>query len=342
MLQRIFVPLDGSERAEQAIPVAADLARPVHGTITLARIIEPLDREKAYEAGETSLMQRQEAEAYLESLLDRYEQELDGLHLVLEVTPGAVPSSLLALASQEQMDLIVMCSRGESRLKRWVLGSVAQATFRHSPLPVLVLHEQGQHRALFQQAAPLRILVPCDGSELAEAALPSLFQLLGNLPANGAHEIHLLQVAPMPTVAGGLGGEAYISDAFLEEQEQQAEQELRTLVQRLEQTKPPTVQCVFKTMVITSPDIAGTILRKAQPSAFGGRGAEYDLIALATHGRTGLKRLLLGSVTELIFGATTLPLLVVRPTPAQFAGTAEKTPEQGQRSTPEQSWVGLL
>ena len=265
MFQRFFVPLDGSKRAEQAIPVAADLARGVHGTITLARIIEPLAIERASEAGETQRSLFTEAKAYLETLLDRYEQEFAGLHLVLEVTPGTVPSSLLKLASQEHLDLIVMCSRGESGLKRWVLGSVAQETFRRSPLPVLVLHEHGQGRALFQSTRPLRILVPYDGSELAEATLAPLFQLLSTISSAVPHEIHLLQVTSLPTLAGGLGGEAYFTDAFWREEQKKAEQELQAFAQRLAQTKPATVHCLFKTMALTSPDVAGTILRQAQP-----------------------------------------------------------------------------
>ncbi len=341
MFQRFLIPLDGSKRAEKAIPVAADLARVAHGTVTLARVIEPLAIERASEAGETQRTLFTEAKAYLETLLDRYEQELEGLHLVLEVIPGTVPSSLLKLASQEHLDLIVMCSRGESGLKRWVLGSVAQETFRRSPLPVLVLHEHGQDHALFQAARPLRILVPHDGSDLAEVALAPLFQLLSNALPTATHEIHLLQVISIPTVAGGLGGEAYLSDAFWREEQKKAGLELQAFAQRLAQTKPAAVHCLFKTTVITSPDIAGTILRQAQPEMYGEGGADYDLIAMATHGRTGLKRFLLGSITEQIFGTTTLPLLIVRPAPAQFEAE-EKGQKHVPQTVPEQSWIGLL
>lgn len=341
MLHRFFVPLDGSKRAEKAIPVAADLARGVHGTITLARIIEPLAMERATETSETQRALFTEAKVYLETLLDRYEQEFAGLHMVLEVMPGTIPSSLFKLASQEHLDLIVLCSRGESGLKRWVLGSVAQETFRRSPLPVLVLHEHGQDRALFQAARQLRILVPHDGSELAEAALAPLFQLLGNVSSAVPHEIHLLHVISLPTVTGGLGGEAYFTDAFWREEQKRAEQEVQALAQRLTQTKPATVHCLFKTTVLTSPDVASTILRQAQPGRYGEEGADYDLIAMATHGRTGLKRLLLGSITERVFGTTTLPLLVVRPVPTQFE-TEEKGQKHVPQAAPEQSWLGHL
>lgn len=338
MFQRLLVPLDGSMRAEKAIPVAADLARAARGTITLARVLTFPAKESEYgiPAAQSTLFA--EAKAYLDTLLDRYEQEFGGLHLVLEVISGSVPSSLFELSSQEHLDLIVMCSRGESGLRRWVLGSVAQATFRQSPLPVLVLNEHGESRSLFQSARPLRILVPLDGSALSEAAFPPVFQLLRAISPSATHEIHLVRVVAMPAVAGGLGGEAFITNTFQEEECKRAEQELQALAQRLEEARPKTVHCAITTAVVNSPDIAGTILRQAQPSAHGCEGPDCDLIALATHGRTGLKRLLAGSVTEQIFGATTLPLLVVRPSPAQFA----TTPENEKRTEPEQSWVGLL
>lgn len=350
MFQRFLVPLDGSKRAEKAIPVAADLTRAVHGTLTLARIVEPSpggngEYEASLSANEIRAAQIAlfaEAKSYLDGLLALYEQELDGLHLILDVSSGIVPSTLFSLANQEHLDMIVMCSRGESWLKRWVLGSVAQATLRRSPLPVLVLNEHGEDCSLFQNTRPLRILAPQDGSELSEAVLTSVFQLLGNVSPSTPHEIRLLRVLTMPVVAGGLGGGVYITDTFWEEQTRRAEQELQTLAQRLEQAKPKTVHCVITTSVVSGSDVAGAILGQAQPARVGNEGMDYDLIALTTHGRTGLKRLLLGSVTEQIFGATTLPLLVVHPSSVPSSEKQRREQEQERRAEIEQSWVGLF
>ena len=341
MFQRFLIPLDGSRQAEKAIPVAADLARVVHGTITLARIIEPPTGEGTFETGETPGMQVTlfaEARNYLEALLDRYEQELAGLHLILEITPGKVPSSLFAMASQQHLDLIVMCSREESALKRWVLGSMAEEIFRRSPLPVLALHEHDHNRALLQGSHPLRILVPYDRADLTDAALTPLFQLLGNVSPSAAHEIHLLHVVSPPPAISGLSGEAYIPQAFWDEERVKAEQELHAFVQRLALTKPTTVRCVFKTKIMINADIAGTLLSQAQPGLPETEGGAYDLIAMATHGRTGLKHLLLGSVTERIFGTTTLPLLVVCP---ERTEAREREQKQALPTIAERSWVSL-
>lgn len=339
MFQRFLVPLDGSKRAEQAIPVAANLARAAHGTMTLTCVIEPpLKGSEYYGANEIQIAQSAaftEAKAYLDALLDLYEQELEGLHLTLDVTSGTVPSSLFTLANREHLDLIVMCSKGESGLKRWALGSVAQATFRQSPLPVLVLNGHDENRVRFQEARSLRVLVPLESSEFSEVALTPVFHLLSTINPLITHQIHLLHVFSAPMVVNGLGSEMYVTNTFWDEEIQQAQRELQAVLRRLEEAKPKTLQCVFSSSVVSSPHIASAILKEAQPTAHGGTGTDYDLIALATHGRTGFTRFLLGSVTEQVFGATTLPLLIVHPSSVQHSEKPEHVQEKKLQPAPE-------
>lgn len=347
MFQRFFVPLDGSGRAEKAIPVAARLAHAAKGTVTLARVIMPATGPEEYGANilsnETRLVQADvaaEARAYLDEVLERYDQDLDGIHLVLETAPGPLPSMLLTLSSQEHSDLIVMCSRGENWLKRWVFGSVAQATFRHSHVPVLVLSEHDDTFSL--EDRPLRILVPLDGSALAESALEPVFQMLSLVAAPRPHEVHLLRVIATPPATGRFRSNVYITDALQKEERQAAEHALQALAQHLSLTKAGASHCVITTAVAISPDIAGAILKHAGTDTHGDADQQtpnYDLIALATHGRRGFKRAILGSVTEHVFGATSLPLLITCPSITQ---SEEKPAETGKKDETPQSWVGLL
>ena len=69
--------------------------------------------------------------------------------------------------------------------------------------------------------------------------------------------------------------------------------------------------------VVVNSDVAGAILQQAEPPTEAQTGNGYALVALATHGRTGLRRWVLGSITEHILGATRLPLLMVRPQEAE-------------------------
>lgn len=352
MFHRFFVPLDGSARAEKAIPVAASLARASAGTVILARVIvPPLPEEYGANivTNEARLVQgkeRTEARAYLDEVMERYDQVLAGLHVIVEVTSdvGTVSSTLLSLAEQEHTDVIVMCSRGESRLKRWVLGSIAQSTMRHSPLPVLALNDHSTASVLENPTRPLRLLVPLDGSAFSEATLQPLCQLLALFPTVEPHELHLLQVVTIPPAGGRFRSGANVTDLLTQEERHQAEQYLQAVAQLVSAWIPEKTQVVVTTETIVDTDVAGTVVKQAQGTTEqAGQETRYDLIALATHGRSGLKRALLGSVTEHVFGFTTLPLFVVCP-PASEA--EKKSTNQGAHKVPEtqrsQGPVGLL
>lgn len=350
MFHRFFVPLDGSPRAEKAIPVAAGLARASSGTVILARVIvPPLPEEYGANiiANEARLVQDKEqtqARAYLDEVMERYDQVLAGLHLIVEVTSdtSTVSSALLSLAEQEHTDVIVMCSRGENRLKRWVFGSIAQSTMRHSPLPVLALSEDDTASVLENPSRPLRLLVPLDGSAFSEALLQPLCQLLALFPTAEPHELHLLQVVTVPPAIGRFRSGANVTDLLQQDERHKAEHYLQDVARRLSEWVSEKTQMVVTTETMVQVDVAGTVLKLAQ-AAMQQTGAAYDLIALATHGRSGVRRAILGSVTEHVFGATPLPLFVVCPPAVEVEQAsarqkAQKTPD----AKPAQGPVGLL
>ncbi|HEU5382108.1 MAG TPA: universal stress protein [Ktedonobacteraceae bacterium] len=350
MFRRFFVPLDGSPRAEKAIPVAASLARASSGSVILARVlVPPMHEEYAANimANETQLIQNEEqseASTYLNEVLERYEQVLAGLHLILEVAPETktVSATLLSLAEQEHTDLIVMCSRGESHLKRWIVGSIAQSALRQSPLPILALNEHDTVQVLDDVSHPLHLLVPLDGSPLAEAVLQPLRQFISLLPTTQPHELHLLQVVTVPPAVGRFRSGAYVTDMLQQDEQEKAEKYLASLAHSLSVNGFDKTKFVITTEVRISTDVAGTVLALARaetPQA----GAAYDLIALATHGRSGLKRAFMGSVTEHIFGSTHLPLFVVCPPASEAERRAAKSKGQHPLSLEApQGPVGLL
>ncbi len=350
MFHRFFVPLDGSPRAEKAIPVAASLARASAGTVILAHVIvPPLTEEYSANivANETRLIQEKEhieARAYLDEVTERYDQVLQGVHFIVEVVSdiGTVSSSLLSLAEQEHADLIVMCSRGENRFKRLIFGSVAQSTLSHSPLPVLTLHEHGTASLLENPSRPLRLLLPLDGSAFSEALVEPLCQFLTLFPTTDPHELHLLQVITLPPAFGRFRSGANVTDVLAEDERHKAEVYLQKMAQQIAALIPEKIQIVVTTEAIVHTDVAGTVLRQVHATT---REAEsqYDLIALATHGRSGIRRMALGSVTEHVFGSTDLPLFVVCPPASELE---KKLTKQGTHEIPEmqpsQGPVGLL
>jgi len=356
MFQRILVPLDGSDGAERAIPVAARIARASGGSIVFIRVVPPLAEVGTFGAGSTGLhgtiamkpeveaseKELADATSYLAAVTTTYVDELAGIATETDVASGAASPTIFSTAGHEHVDLIVMCSHGETGLKRWVLGSVAQQAVRHSPVPVLVLNEHGVVPPVPDAARPLRVLVPLDGSELAETALEPAAQLIAALTAPAQGELHLLRVVDLPSAYGRMKSQAYISDGVQEEARKEAEAYVMAVADRLRETTFATGKLNVTSSVAVSTDVAGTIIKLAEQTE-GAESSSCDLIAIATHGRGGLSRLVMGSVTEHLLGSTRLPLLIVRPHEAETKGK-----EPGEAIAVEvtevetQTWPGLL
>ena len=147
MFKRILVPLDGSGRAEQAIPIAARLARASGGSIFLVRVVstEPAHLPTAHKPILTQTVgvaDRALAESYLRGVAES--ELLTGIPVQTRVLVGLVSSSLLAVAADEHADIIVMCSHGYTGVRRWwMIGSVAAKVARFAQIPVFVLREGG-------------------------------------------------------------------------------------------------------------------------------------------------------------------------------------------------------
>ncbi len=180
MYKRILVPLDGSERAEQALPVAALLARASGGTVMLVRasgrppLQTPL-REPSQAVLERAEATRAQDEAYLVAASEH--QPLAGIPVEVCALIGSPAEVIVEAAGDTAADLIVICSHGRSGLTRWALGSVAQKVARHATVPVLVLRSGNHAQPLADADHAVRALIGLDGSALAEG---------GGAPRRGA------------------------------------------------------------------------------------------------------------------------------------------------------------
>ena len=170
MFKRILVPLDGSKRAEQAVPVAARIARASGGTVILLQAaLSPINfrAEKKLPGEAYSEDGTGEVEALSMNYLDIASKmaELVGVKIETRVVFGNTAPSILAAVEPLEVDLIVMCSHGYSGFKRWALGSIAHKIIPHSPVPVLVLRDGGPTLT----AKAVSVLVTLDGSPLPKA-----------------------------------------------------------------------------------------------------------------------------------------------------------------------------
>lgn len=358
MYTRILVPLDGSPRAESALPVAARLAQTSGGTLVLTRIVNVSPELSPYftlpvgSAPQLTYDIIDGAKAYLEQI--RNHSDVRGIPIETSIFLGTTAPALLEAISEAKADMIVMCSHGRVGFARWALGSIAQHITRHSPVPVLVLREDKPllPEAIAERGYPLRALVTLDGSKLAESVLPHAVTVLTALAGQYDAELHLASiVSPFDLEVAGITQSAGV---------EAAQRYLDSTVERLRADNAATHIRITSNLAV-SRDVAGYIINMAEgdqdtsnlaageandtTSAPDELHGSYDFMAMATHGRTGFTLWAVGSVAERVLQSTRLPLLIVRPKniPAE-ATLPGKQVIRGSREAQEEidTWPGLL
>lgn len=284
----MLVPLDGSPLSEHALPVASALARAGHARIVLAfaRWIANADDPHAPDLEAIATTLRAEGCAV----------ETHARHLPSMEEAG---QTLLAAADEVGAGLIVMATHGHGGLGRVLYGSVADQVIRQTTIP-LILVPPGSDGAL-RTDRPLRVLVPLDGSERAEAVFEPLRELFGPLGA----ECVLLRVVESLDYAKPHGDQCDICrTARLAGMEPDIEPVRVQHYLDLAAGRLSTGGLHVETQVEVG-HAASAILRVAHER-------QADLIAMATRGRGGLRRLLLGSVATDTLRRAQMPLLLVR------------------------------
>jgi len=346
MFRRILVPLDGSARAERALPVAARLAQSSGGTVILASIVSPMVTSGPLleiPADRGSMVEAEVAAA--KNYLGRVaaSDKLAGVKTQVTVSVARpVAPELLQVASASHGDIVVMCSHGRTGMLRWALGSVARQLVRTSPVPVLVLQADGPIPFSPGETTdqPLRVVVPLDGSPLAEAAIEPAARLAAALAGPRQAMVTLVHVVEHPVLP--YAAFAPIDGRVLREADtergslaQKARVYLHTVAQRFTKEPLAALRVQVASAAVFNQDAASAIVAVGD----GGEeiGAASDIIAMATHGRTGIQRLAIGSVTERVLQATKRPLFVVRP----VATASEGEPALERAREPMPSGVPL-
>ncbi len=226
-------------------------------------------------------------------------------HVQLEGDPGP---ALEGEVRRGRDDMVVMATHGRGTFSRMWLGSVADFLVRHLEVPVLMLRpDTPQVEGGGDPSATLpfgHVLIPLDGSELAERILEPALELM-RLSAVRPSKVTLLTVVE-PVLGGGEAGLPFavpLDPALLQEHRAIAERRLRVVAERLS-----AGGVVVDTQVVSAAGAGAAIAAEA-----GRLGAR--LIAMTTHGERGLRRLVLGSVADKVVRSSHIPTLVFRPPP---------------------------
>ncbi|MYA62626.1 MAG: universal stress protein [Dehalococcoidia bacterium] len=310
MFTKALVPLDGTEVSEGIIPFVTQFARGLDIGVVLATAVEldPL-REGLLNRIAGGLTETPAADALrerierdvknrLEDLADR--MALEGIAAETSVRFGPVSDSVIAMAQDAGCDLIAMSTRGRGVVSSGLLGSVTYKIMHESPIPVLAITPERAGERWDTDYGVRQVIVPLDGSDLAEAALPYAAAIAGRMNM----KMTLVRAMSIDNIAYS---EGYNLGNMLNEAEAEIEADARRyLISQARRLREEGL------------DVQTEILRGSASSEIvaQARQTDHNMIALATHGRSGVNRLLMGSVAEAVVRASGDPVLVVRPSTA--------------------------
>lgn len=274
MLDRILIPLDGSPTAEAILPQVRRLLLRAESEVLLLRAVEAPPGMGA-DAPVVLAELHDAASAYLQTTAARLLDQ--GIRVRPMVQVGYPAEVIVETASREQAGFVAMSTHGRSGIARWVFGSVTEKVLR-SRLPVpLLLVRSFPSKGLEEELPVRKILVPIDGSKPSLAIVRPAAELAHPFDA----KVLLLHVEerepslPLPT-----------------------DSKLKEAVDAF------AALHVSAMGLVAGGDPASEILEACSVH-------RADLIAMSTHGRSGLSRWVLGSVTEKVLRTATVPMLVV-------------------------------
>jgi len=294
MIKRILVPLDGSDFAESALSAALDLARRAKASIHLVSAQEEVPAW-VY-PGIPAAMTEWRIE-YFDRLIEKLREETEA-EITTAMPDGHVAEELEYEAARSDADLVVMATHGRGPVTRAWLGSVADAFVRQTRRPVLMVRPSEEEAVQADWGGAERILIPLDGSGLAEAAIVCALEVGGLYKAS----YHLVRVVHFPVgpTSSYIPDAAEINEEVVRAAEAEAEGYLTAAEARLAERGVSVDHSV-----VVAPQVARGILAAATSE-------RCDVIAMATHG-SRLRRLALGSVADKVLRSSDLPVLLVRP-----------------------------
>jgi nucleotide-binding universal stress UspA family protein len=299
-MKTILVPLDGSKIAERVLPYVRQLAPLLSARVRLLQVIPDLQPFDVLVEGAARVEQHGGSPITLDVLQNAAERYLTdqantlrmvGINVDVETRIGNAADEIIEAAERDQATLVAIATHGYTGLKRWAMGSITDKVVQAAHIPVLVV------RGTEEQPAPnwpiRRVMVPLDGSKLARQALPLAVEV-----AIHSHATLLPISVATPPILGDIAAVADYNE-LLKPLRERMWGELSEVADQL------SMHDVTVKPIVASGMVASTIVDRAEQ-----QGA--DLIVMATHGASGLRRWALGSVTDKVLHIATTPVLVVR------------------------------
>ena len=300
MYTRILVPLDGSTVAEQVLPYVRQVATALKSSVELLRVTEPAP------PGLTNPRRNVDLDQVIENIrcqdqeyLDRVVRPLEeaGVSATCVAKVGAPAVQIVEEAERRPDTLIAMSTHGRSGIARWVFGSVTDRVLHATTTPLLIVRSR-EEEAPTPGTTLKTVIVPLDGSEMAEQVLPHVVALARDM----ALKVLLLRVIPTMAYTFAYGPMEYSTPGdpdILSILEEDATSYLKQVRHSLYQQGVASVE---ERQLRGQP--AGSVVDAAL-------NTPDHLVAMTTHGRSGLGRWVLGSVADRVVRHSEGPVLVI-------------------------------
>ncbi len=308
MYKRMLVPLDGSELAEVVFTYAKELAGRLDIEVILFNVCTPEEGEfvpmhRAYIERATEIVKRQSREVQKRTSIQPGGKPIEARG---ELVVGYPAEEILRYADENAIDLILMATHGRSGIKRWTMGSVADKVLRASKIPIWLVRAGLPEEVPYDKWPRRTILVLLDGSELAESVLPHVEALVKQRGIEPLEVVLLRVCEPPPTpsyYAPELSGVPLNWGEHVQQEVARGKQVAKEYLAGIENRFKKSNINVQSEVVVGK--AADEIVGYAKKNPF-------NLIVMATHGRSGLSRWVYGSVAENVLQEVSSPVILVR------------------------------
>ena len=314
MQQYVLVPIDGSALSEAILPHAIAIARATKSALLLLQVLEPVFEPIFGAIGmpeyaeEEQLIEMRDEQLYsIHHYLEKIASQLraDGLEIYTKVIEGNHPATQIIWEAEHDplLLMIAMTTHGRRGVLHWLFGSVAAEVVQATPRPLLLLRPQESDRSFsmpdFNAAVYLNIVVPLDASTFSEQALDQAADLASATNAT----LHLISIVPPPHILPVHIHKEKEPRALMKVLHQtEIERRTHYLTQKAEHFREQGLRVQID---VASGHPAEEILRFS-------RQHQQTLLVMTTHGRSGLRRILLGSVAMKVVQEAHVPVLLVR------------------------------
>jgi len=298
MFKRILIALDGSDTAESIVPTVISIAQLFGSWVTLCSVI-PHDKS-SFNISKSRFIEKIELESkqalteYLHKLQSRLESKSINTDIIIKT--GNPPHEIIELAENQDYDLIALATKGRSGIMRWMLGSVADHIIGSATTPILLISPTEDIEYSIDKPHKLNsIIIPLDGSKLAESVLP----IAESIAIKASAVINLVQVIPtIVQVYLGSEHQAYPMDILAD----------------LEESGHKYLSKIERFLQLKGLNVHSKLIEGEASSSINNYCSTLDqsIITMTTRGYTGFSRWVLGSVADKIIRHVGEPVLLIK------------------------------